>query len=97
MSHPGRRQTSSTIFRIHFLRKVHKQILNSDVFQRHQIMGIERNISTVASLMKQILRNENHADISVIAAFRKYLMFNRSSRITRRGLPPPPKLSGTPS
>jgi len=34
-------------------------------------MGIQRNISTVASLMKEILRNQNHADISVMATSRK--------------------------
>jgi len=34
-------------------------------------MGIQRNISTVAYLMKEILRNENHVDICVKATFRK--------------------------
>jgi len=41
------------------------------VFQRDQIMSIRRNISTVPSLMKQNLRNQHHADISVMAATRK--------------------------
>jgi len=34
-------------------------------------MGIQRNISTVAALMKQILRDLNYADIAVMAASRK--------------------------
>jgi len=34
-------------------------------------MGILRSISTVASLKEEILGNENHADISVMSAFRK--------------------------
>jgi len=34
-------------------------------------MGIQRYISTVATLMKHILRNKNHAEISVMAASRK--------------------------
>jgi len=36
-------------------------------------MGIQLNISTVASLMKQILRKQNYADISVMAASRKHV------------------------
>jgi len=34
-------------------------------------MGIQRNISTVATLMKQILCNQNYAYISVMASSRK--------------------------
>jgi len=34
-------------------------------------MVIQRYVSTVAVVMKQILRNQNHADISVMAASRK--------------------------
>jgi len=55
-------------FRILLIGKVHKLLLISDIFQRDQIMATQRNISTVASLMKQIFRNQNYADISVMAA-----------------------------
>jgi len=34
-------------------------------------MGIQRNISTEAAVMKQNLPNQNHADICVMAASRK--------------------------
>jgi len=34
-------------------------------------MGIQLYISTVAALMKQILRNQNYVDISVMAVSRK--------------------------
>jgi len=34
-------------------------------------MGIQRYVSTVAALMKQILLNQNYVDISVMAASRK--------------------------
>jgi len=51
--------------------QIHELLLISDVFQRDQIMGIQRTISIVASLKKEILRNQNHADISVKDASRK--------------------------
>jgi len=51
--------------------QIHKLLLISNVFRRDQITGIERNIFTVASLMKEILRNQNNFDISVITASRK--------------------------
>jgi len=62
-----------TIFGIHFIGQVLKLLLISDVFQRDHIIGIQLNISTVASLMKQILRKQNYADISVMAAPRKHV------------------------
>jgi len=34
-------------------------------------MGIQRYIFTVTTLIKQILRNQNYADISVMATARK--------------------------
>ena len=61
------------IFAVHLLGQVHELIHISDVYQRDQIMGIQGYISTVAALMKQILRNQNHADISVMAASRKQI------------------------
>ena len=60
-----------TILGIHLIGHVRKLFLISDVFQRDHIMGIQRYVSTVAALMKQILRNQKHADISVMAASRK--------------------------
>jgi len=36
--------------------QVHEPLLISDVFQHDHIVDIERNISTVAVLMKHILR-----------------------------------------
>ena len=63
----------NTIIGIHSMGQVHEQILISDVFQRNLIMGIERNISTIASLMKMNLRNQNHADNFVMAASRKQM------------------------
>ena len=38
-------------------------------------MDIQRYISTVASLMKEILRNQNHADIRMMAASRKVFTY----------------------
>jgi len=61
----------NTIFGIHLMGQIHELLLISDVFQRDQIMGIRRNISTVASLVKEILRNQNQADISVMHTSRK--------------------------
>ena len=58
------------IFRIHLLGQVRELLLISDVFQREQLMGFQRYISTVAALMIQILRNKNYA-ISVMVASRK--------------------------
>jgi len=60
-----------TIFGIQLLGQVHELFLISDVFERDQIMGIQRYISIVAALMNQILRNQKHPDISVMAASRK--------------------------
>ena len=60
-----------TIFGIPLIRQVHKLLLISDVFQRDHIMGIQLYVSTEANLMKQILRNQNYAVISVMAAARK--------------------------
>jgi len=51
--------------------QIHELLPISDVFQRDQIMGIQRNISTVVSMMKEILSNQNLADIFVMAASRK--------------------------
>jgi len=45
--------------------------LIADVLQRDHIMVIQRYISRVACLMKQILRDQNDADISEMAASRK--------------------------
>jgi len=47
------------------------EIFMSEVLQREEIMGFQRNITTVASLVYQILRNQNQADISVMAVSRK--------------------------
>jgi len=55
------------------LGQVRELFLISVVYQRDQIMGIQCYISTVAALMKQILRNQNYADISVVAASRKHV------------------------
>jgi len=60
-----------TLFGIQLLGQLHNLFIISDVFQRDQIMSIQRYISTVADLMKQIFRNQNNADISVMAALRK--------------------------
>ena len=60
-----------TIFGIHLIGQVHKLLLISDVFQRDYIMGFQRYISTVATLMRQVLRNQNYAVISLMAACRK--------------------------
>ena len=60
-----------TIFGIHLLGQVRELFLILDVFQCDHIMVIQRYVSTVAVVMKQILRNQNHADISVMAASRK--------------------------
>jgi len=38
-------------------------LFTSDFSERDQIMGIQRKISRVGLLMKQILRNQDHADI----------------------------------
>jgi len=51
--------------------QIQELLLIRDVFQREQILGIQRNISRLASLMKEKLRNKIHADISVMAASRK--------------------------
>jgi len=51
--------------------QIHELLLIYDASQRDQLMGIQRNISTVASQMKEILRKQNHADISVMATSRK--------------------------
>jgi len=61
---------SKTIFGVHLLGQVCKLFISDD-FQRDQITGIQRNISSVAALMKEILLNRNHAYISVMAASRK--------------------------
>ena len=71
MSHPGRRYTARG-----YLRDTHdwpsRELFRfSDDFQRDHVMGIQRYVSTVAPLMKKILRNQIHADISVMAASRK--------------------------
>ena len=66
MSHPGRRYRP-------LIHQVHEFLLISDYFQRDEIMGIQRYISTEASLLKQILRNEIYADISVMVASRKHV------------------------
>lgn len=62
VSHPGMRY----IFGIHLIFLVHELLFISDDFHRNRIMGIQRNICTVASLMKQNLRNQIYADISMI-------------------------------
>jgi len=51
--------------------QVREMVPTSDVFQRDHIMGIQLYVSTLAAMMKQLLRNQNHADISVMAASRK--------------------------
>ena len=56
---------------IHMIGQVREMVPTSDVFQRDHIMGIQLYISTVAALMKQILRNQNYVDISVMAVSRK--------------------------
>ena len=62
-----------TIFGLQLLGQLREMFLISDVFQRDQTMGIQRYISTEASLLKQILRNEIYADISVMVASRKHV------------------------
>jgi len=57
-----------TIFRIPFLGQIHELLFISDVYQSDKIMDIQWNISTVSSLMKLNLRNQNYADISVMPA-----------------------------
>jgi len=59
------------IFGFQLIGQVHKLLLISDFLNATTIMGIQRYISTVATLLKQILRNQNYADISVLAASRK--------------------------
>jgi hypothetical protein len=42
-----------------------------NVLKQSQIFGIKRNISTVLSLVKELLGNQNDTDISMMTAFRK--------------------------
>jgi len=70
-SHPVRRYTARNYFRDTIDWPSTRTVRMSDVFQRDHILGIQRYISTVAALRKQILRNQNHAHISVMDASRK--------------------------
>ena len=62
---------TKTIFGVQLLDQLRELLLISDVYKHDHITGIQRNISTVAALKKQISRNQNHADISMKAAYRK--------------------------
>jgi hypothetical protein len=42
-----------------------------NVLQYNNILYVERNIPTVAPLVKEILSNQNDADIPVMSTFRK--------------------------
>jgi hypothetical protein len=50
---------------------VHKLPLVPHDFQLHQILCVQRNVSAIPPLMKDILRDQYHADIPVKAAFRE--------------------------
>jgi len=61
----------NTVFGKQLMGQIQELLLISDVLQRDSILGIQRNIYAVPSLMKEILRNQNHADISLMAASSK--------------------------
>jgi hypothetical protein len=44
-------------------------MLISNVFEEYQIFGVERDVPTVTSLMEEVLGNEDHGKIAVMATF----------------------------
>jgi len=75
VSHSGRRHTAQDYLRDTLVGPSIYTASYLYLFQRDQIMDIQRYISTVASLMKEILRNQNHADIRMMAASRKVFTY----------------------
>ena len=66
-----RLENAVTVIGIYVSRKMAEFILIPHVFQYYYILCVQRDITTLPHLMKEVLANQNDTDIPVMAAFRK--------------------------
>ena len=59
------------MFGVDQMGQVHELILVPHGFQLHQILGVQRYFTVILPLIEEILRDQYHADIRVMTAFRE--------------------------
>ena len=59
------------MFGVHLTGQVHELLLVPHGFQLHQIFGVQRYVPAILPLMKEILLDQYHVDITVMSAFRE--------------------------